>query len=98
MYRATLLEPTKDTAYTRGSVSSRSTVSLAPCTRFRTPGGSPALVANSTSRTPVRGTLSEGFRMKVLPQAIAMGNIDRGTMKGKLNGVRPAHTPTGFRV
>jgi len=41
----------------------------------------PASCANSTMRTAVRGTLSEGFRMNVLPQAIAMGNIHNGTMK-----------------
>ena len=35
--------------------------------------------------------------MKVLPQAIAMGNIHNGTMAGKLNGVMPAQTPTGWR-
>src|SRR5882724_10444968 len=87
MYFATALEPTNETALTRGSVSSWSTVSLAPCTRFNTPGGMPASCANSTMRTAVRGTLSEGFRMNVLPQAIAMGNIHNGTMKGKLNGV-----------
>src|SRR5215472_8411196 len=98
MYRATLLEPTNDTAFTRGSVNSASTVLLAPCTRLSTPAGSPASLANSTSRTAVRGTLSEGFRTKVLPQAIAMGNIHNGTMKGKLKGVMPTQTPIGLRV
>ncbi len=36
--------------------------------------------------------------MKVLPQAIATGNIHSGTIAGKLNGVMPAHTPTGWRT
>ena len=36
--------------------------------------------------------------MKVLPQAIAIGNIHSGTIAGKLNGVMPAHTPTGWRT
>src|SRR5260221_14025140 len=49
-------------------------------------------------RAAVRGTLSDGFRIKVLPQAIAKGNIHSGTMMGKLNGVMPTHTPTGYRV
>ena len=35
--------------------------------------------------------------MNVLPQAIAIGNIHIGTIAGKLNGVMPAHTPTGWR-
>jgi hypothetical protein len=43
------------------------------------------------------GTFSEGLRMKVLPQAMAIGNIHSGTITGKLNGVMPAQTPTGWR-
>ena len=38
------------------------------------------------------------FRMKVLPQASAIGNIHIGTMAGKLNGVMPAQTPSGWRI
>jgi hypothetical protein len=33
-----------------------------------------------------------------LPQAIATGNIHIGTMQGKLNGVMPATTPSGWRI
>src|ERR1700739_2301871 len=98
MYLAIALEPTNDTARTRGSVSNWSTVLFAPCTKFRTPGGIPAACASSTMRAAVRGTLSDGFRTKVLPQAMARGNIHSGTMMGKLNGVIPTHTPTGYRV
>ena len=43
------------------------------------------------------GSRSDGFRMKVLPQAIASGYIHIGTMAGKLNGVMPATTPSGWR-
>src|SRR5579859_338636 len=98
MYLATALDPTNDTARTRGSVRSWSTVLLAPCTRFSTPGGIPACCVSSTMRAAVRGTLSEGFRIKVLPQAMASGNIHSGTIMGKLNGVIPTHTPIGYRV
>ncbi len=35
--------------------------------------------------------------MKALPQAIATGCIQSGTMAGKLNGVMPATTPSGWR-
>src|SRR5258708_37004569 len=49
-------------------------------------------------RAAVRGTLSDGLRTKVFPQAMAIGNIQRGTMNGKLNGVMPTQTPTGYRV
>jgi hypothetical protein len=35
--------------------------------------------------------------MKALPQASATGNIQHGTMHGKLKGVMPATTPSGWR-
>ncbi len=35
--------------------------------------------------------------MNALPQAIATGNIQSGTITGKLKGVMPAQTPTGCR-
>ena len=36
--------------------------------------------------------------MKVFPQAIALANIHIGTMAGKLKGVMPATTPSGWRI
>ena len=36
--------------------------------------------------------------MKVLPQAIAIGDIHKGIMAGKLKGVMPATTPSGWRT
>ena len=36
--------------------------------------------------------------MKVFPQAIAIGYIHIGTIAGKLNGVMPATTPSGWRI
>jgi hypothetical protein len=44
------------------------------------------------------GFRSEGFSTWVLPQARAAGNIHRGTMAGKLKGVMPATTPSGWRI
>ena len=44
------------------------------------------------------GSRSEGFKMKVFPQAMASGYIHIGTMAGKLNGVMPATTPSGWRI
>ena len=46
----------------------------------------------------VIGTCSDGFRMNVLPQAIAKGRNHIGTIAGKLNGVIAAQTPTGWRI
>ena len=34
----------------------------------------------------------------MLPDAIAVANIHIGTMAGKLNGVMPATTPSGWRI
>ncbi len=34
--------------------------------------------------------------MKALPQAMASGNIHSGIIAGKLNGVMPTHTPSGW--
>src|SRR5690554_2669602 len=95
MYSATGVEPTKLTAFTRGSVSRVSTASLSPLTTLNTPGGKPASVSSSARMRAVLGTFSDGLRMKVLPQASAIGNIHIGTLAGKLNGVMPATTPSG---
>ena len=97
MYSATGVEPTKLTAPTRGSVSSVSTASRSPFTTLNTPSGNPASCSSSASRKGQLGSFSEGFRTKVLPQAIATGNIHIGTMAGKLNGVMPTQMPTGWR-
>ena len=43
------------------------------------------------------GSIGLGFKMKQLPAAIASGNIHMGTITGKLNGVMPATTPSGWR-
>ena len=43
------------------------------------------------------GSRSLGLRTKVFPAAMATGNIQQGTMQGKLNGVTPATTPRGWR-
>ena len=74
-----------------------STTSLSPLTTLNTPGGSPASVHSSASRSDSDGTRSDGFITKVLPHAIATGAIHIGIIAGKLNGPIPAHTPSGWR-
>jgi hypothetical protein len=44
------------------------------------------------------GSRSDGLRMKALPQAMAGANFHIGIMAGKLNGVMPATTPSGWRI
>ena len=60
--------------------------------------GAPASVSSSARRIGQPGSFSEGLSTKVLPQAIAIGNIHIGTIAGKLNGVMPATTPSGWRI
>src|SRR5665811_608832 len=97
MYLAIGVEPTKDNALTPGWLSNASTASLSPCTTLNTPSGSPACFRSSAMRIDADGTFSEGFSTNVLPHASATGNIHSGTITGKLNGVMPAHTPSGWR-
>ena len=84
------VEPTNDTAATSGWSSSASTASLSPCTTLKTPSGRPASATARRSSSDAEGSRSLGLSTKVLPQAIATGNIHIGTIAGKLNGVMPA--------
>ncbi|MDT4831831.1 hypothetical protein FQZ97_653560 [compost metagenome] len=43
------------------------------------------------------GSVGLGLSTKVLPAAMATGNIHMGTITGKLKGVIPATTPSGWR-
>ena len=60
--------------------------------------GQAASAHSCASRIDADGSFSDGLRMKLLPQAIATGNIHIGTMAGKLNGVMPATTPRGCLI
>ena len=60
--------------------------------------GMPASIASSHRRMVTIGSCSDGFRTKVLPVAMAIGNIHSGIIAGKLNGVMPAHTPSGCKM
>ena len=96
-------EPTKLTALISGWCRMASTAILSPCTTFKTPERSspkaaPASIISSARRTGTPGSRSLGFRMKALPTAIATPNIHIGIMAGKLNGVIPATTPSGWRM
>ena len=71
------------------------TAASPPWITLSTPLGMPASSASSQSRIVTIGSCSEGFSTKVLPVAMAIGNIQSGIMAGKLNGVMPAQTPSG---
>ena len=76
----------------------RSTATRSPWTTLKTPSGTPASLSSSARKSDDEGSFSEGLRMNVLPQAMALANIHIGTMAGKLKGVMPATTPSGWRI
>ena len=79
-------------------MSSASTASLSPWTTLNTPSGRPASAHSRASSSEADGSFSDGLSTNVLPHAMASGNIHIGTMAGKLNGVIPATTPSGWRI
>ena len=97
MYFAIGVEPTKEIAATSGWSSRASTATLSPWTTLKTPSGSPASAYSSATRFEADGSRSDGLRTKVLPVAMASGCIHSGTIIGKLNGVMPTQTPSGWR-
>ena len=97
-WRATGVEPTKETAATSGWSRRASTASASPWTTVKTPSGRPASRHRSATRPVGEGSRSEGLSTKALPQAMATGYIHMGTITGKLNGVMPATTPRGWRT
>src|SRR5215468_2719701 len=98
MYRATGVDPTNDTASTRGWCSTASTATLSPWTTLKTPSGRPASFRSSAVYIEADGSFSDGFSTNVFPQAIAGAHIHMGTIAGKLNGVIPPTTPSGWRI
>src|SRR3954470_17846468 len=97
MYLAMGVEPTNEIALISLCARSASTASLSPCTTLNTPSGRPACCSSLAINMDAEGTFSEGLSTNVLPHASATGNIHNGTITGKLNGVIPAHTPSGWR-
>ena len=53
---------------------------------------------SSARRTGTDGSRSEGLSTNALPQASAGPAFHSGIMAGKLNGVMPATTPSGWRI
>src|SRR5919108_3533361 len=98
MYFAIGVEPTNEIAATSGCFSSASTAVLSPWTTLKTPSGTPASFRSSAVKTDADGSFSDGLSTNVLPQASAGAHIHIGTIAGKLNGVMPALTPSGWRI
>src|SRR3954465_1064472 len=98
MYCAIGVEPTNEIAATLGCSSSRSTAALSPWTTLNTPGGSPASASSWAQNIEHDGSRSLGFSTNALPHARPIGYIHTGTTPGKLNGVMPATTPSGWWI
>ena len=49
-------------------------------------------------RSDADGSFSDGLSTNVLPHAMRRRHIHIGTIAGKLNGVMPATTPSGWRI
>mmetsp|Transcript_36599 Transcript_36599/g.84900 ORF Transcript_36599/g.84900 Transcript_36599/m.84900 type:complete len:232 (-) Transcript_36599:1498-2193(-) len=98
MCSATGVLPTKLTAAMPGWARMASTMSLSPWTTLNTPSGRPASFSHCAISSAADGSRSLGFKIKALPQPMAIGYIHIGTMAGKLNGVMPATTPSGWRM
>ena len=86
-------EPTNEIALMSGLSQIKLTASLSPWIILTTPSGKPASFANWTSIIQAPGSFSDGLITMVLPHAVATGNIHKGIIAGKLNGVIPAVTP-----
>ena len=67
---------------------------MSPFTTLTKPGGAPASSNNLTNSIELEGSLSDGFKINALPHAVARGNIHKGIITGKLNGVIPAQIPS----
>ena len=90
--------PTKATAFTWGcSVKARPATSPMPCTRFNTPGGSPAAWQISASRVAVSGLHSAGLCTTVHPAASAGAIFQVESIKGVFQGVMTPTGPRGWR-
>src|SRR3954463_8230826 len=98
MYCAIGGEPTNEIAATLGGSSRRATLTLSPWTTLNTPGGRPASANSCAQNIAADGSRSLGLSTNVFPHAIAIGYIHIGTIAGKLNGVMPATTPSGWRI
>lgn len=74
--------PTKEIALMRGSSQMKLTASTPPCMMLSTPFGRPARSHSSAMIAEAPGSRSLGFRIKVLPVAIAIGIVQSGIIAG----------------
>src|SRR5438270_138411 len=90
--------PVKAMAFTSGWRTSASPVEPAPkpCTRLKTPGGTPASCITSASSAAEEGVSSEGLATTALPHASAGATFQVMSRNGRFHGAMIATTPTGL--
>ena len=99
MYRAIGVEPTKLTRGDVGVLEDAVDGHLVALHHVEHAVGQPGLLAAARRGTATpTGPSRDGLSTNVLPQAMALANIHIGTIAGKLNGVMPATTPSGWRI
>lgn len=69
-----------------------------PCTRLKTPAGTPASAITSASRQAVPGVSSDGLATTVLPVARAGATFQVSSSSGRFHGETTATTPSGLRT
>ena len=91
------MEPVNDTADTsRCKDSGLPTLDPEPCTKLKTPFGSPASFIISVNAEAVNGVIELGFATIVFPITNAGAVFHDSKYIGKFQGVINATTPKGF--
>src|SRR5437763_9870874 len=90
--------PVKATAFTSGWRTSASPVEPGPkpCTRLKTPGGTPASCITCASSAAEEGVSSEGLATTALPHASAGATFQVMSRNGRFHGTMTATTPRGL--
>ncbi len=95
--RPTSVEPVKAILSMPGWRTIASPVAPSPVTMLTTPFGSPAISQISANSSADSGVNSAGFRMTVLPSAIAGAIFHASISSGKFHGMIWPQTPTAMR-
>src|ERR687892_1328785 len=96
--RPTSVEPVKAILSTRGETTSSSPAAApGPDSTLTTPSGIPASRQIRPTINEESGVYEAGFRITVLPAAIAGAIFHAAIWSGKFHGVIAAHTPIGSR-
>ena len=94
----TSVEPVKATLSTSGWAASAAPGTPSPVTMLSTPGGKPASMTSSPSRSALSGVCSAGFSTMVQPAASAGAIFHTAISSGKFQGMIWPTTPTGSRI